>query len=218
MIMAHQLGIIKSTSNKKFSPDEALTEGTYNEIVSQLMKVTDASADACAVAKKNSGWSGSKVPRDEAIARLYKALVPSFQTKNLVSDSQVGYMIAPFDNQNVCLDVWEESKKEGAVIGLWDCKGSNNQRFMIDYDGGNYSLKNVNSLYTLSFSGNKVCQRLQGYKSQIITLEYNDDGSVCIRNGYGQYLDIEGGTPVSGGTLTFKEKSGSSSQKFVFKF
>ena len=218
VIMAHQLGIIKSTSNKKFSPDEALTEGTYNEIVSQLMKVTDASADACAVAKKNSGWSGSKVPRDEAIARFYKALVPSFQTKNLVSDSQVGYMIAPFDNQNVCLDVWEESKKEGAVIGLWDCKGSNNQRFMIDYDGGNYSLKNVNSLYTLSFSGNKVYQRLQGYKSQIITLEYNSDGTVCIRNGYGQYLDIEGGTPVSGGTLTFKEKSGSSSQKFVFKF
>ena len=79
-------------------------------------------------------------------------------------------------------------------------------------------MKNVNSLYTLSFSGNKVCQRLQGYKSQIITLEYNPDGTVCIRNGYGQYLDIEGGTPVSGGTLTFKEKSGSSSQKFVFKF
>ena len=89
---------------------------------------------------------------------------------------------------------------------------------MIDYDGGTYSLKNVNSLYTLSFSGNKVCQRLQGYKSQIITLEYNKDGSVCIRNGDGLYLDIEGGTPVSGGTLTFKEKSGSSSQKFVFKF
>ena len=44
-IMAHQLGIIKSTSNKKFSPDEPLTEGTYNEIASQLMKVTDASAD-----------------------------------------------------------------------------------------------------------------------------------------------------------------------------
>ena len=182
------------------------------------MKVTDASADACAVAKKNSGWSGSKVPRDEAIARLYKALVPSFQTNNLVIDSQVGYMIAPFDNQNVCLDVWEESKKEGAVIGLWDCKGSNNQRFMIDYDGGNYSLKNVNSLYTLSFSGNKVCQHLQGYKSQIITLEYNKDGSVCIRNGDGLYLDIEGGNAVSGGTLTFKEKSGSRSQKFVFKF
>ena len=59
VIMAHQLGIIKSTSNKKFSPDEALTEGTYNEIVDRLMKVTDASADACAVAKKNSGWSGS---------------------------------------------------------------------------------------------------------------------------------------------------------------
>ena len=73
----------------------------------------------------------------------------------------MGYMIAPFDNQNVCLDVWEESKNEGATIGLWDCKGSNNQRFMIDYDGG---------------------------------------------------------TLVSGGTLTFKEKSGSSSQKFVFKF
>ena len=218
VIMAHQLGIIKSTSNKKFSPDEALTEGTYNEIVSRLMEVTGSSADAGAVAKKNSGWNGSKVRRDEAIARLYKALVPSFQTEYLVSDSQVGYMIAPYDNQNVCLDVWEESKKEGATIGLWECKGSNNQRFFIDYDGGNYSLKNVNSLYTLSFSGNQVCQRLQGYKSQIITLEYNSDGSVYIRNGYGQYLDIEGGSPVSGGTVTFKEKSGSSSQKFVFKF
>lgn len=62
-----------------------------------------------------------------------------------VSDSQVGYIIAPFDNQNVCLDVWEESKKEGATIGLF-------------------------------------------------TLEYNSDGTVCIRNGYGQYLDIEGDT------------------------
>lgn len=217
VIMAHQLGIINSTDDKKFSPNETLKASTYNEIVDQLMKVTNASGDACAVAHKQ-GWTESKVPRDEAIARLYKALVPSFETDYLVSDSQVGYMIAPFDNQNVCLDVLNESRQEGAAIGLWECTGNTNQRFIIDYDGGNYSLKNANSLYTLSHSGNKVCQRLQGYKSQIMTLEYNDDGSVCIKNGYGQYLDIEGGTAVSGGTLTFKDKSESSSQKFVFKF
>lgn len=217
VIMAHQLGIIKSTSNKKFMPDEALTVGTYNEIVDRLMKVTDASKDACAVAHIQQ-WTGSKVYRDEAIARFYKALVPTFKTAYLISDSQVGYMIVTFDNQNVCLDVWEESKQEGATIGLWECTGRNNQRFFIDCDSGNYSLKNVNSLYVLSDSSGNVKQFLQGNKSQIMTFEYNDDGSVCIKNGNGMYLDIADGTPVSGGKLIFREKSGKSSQKFMFKF
>ena len=217
VIMAYQLGIIESTSDKTFSPKEKLKASTYNAIIERLMEVTNASSDARAVARK-AGWTESKVTRDEAIYRLYQALLPSLETGYLVCDSQVGYMIAPLDNQDVCLDVWEESREEGTVIGLWQCKGSANQRFYFDYDCGIYSLKNVNSLYTLSFSSNKVCQRLKGYKSQIIIIEYNDDGSVCIKNGYGQYLDLADGTAESGGMLTFKDKSGSSSQKFVFKY
>ncbi|MBO5302960.1 MAG: RICIN domain-containing protein [Lachnospiraceae bacterium] len=217
VIMAHQLGIIKSTSNKKFSPNKALTAKSYNAIVNKLMKVTGASDVACAVARKN-GWAKQKVTRDEAIVRLYKALLPSYKTGYLVNDNQVDYAIVPYDNQKVCLDVMEESRQTGAIIGLWDYKGSTNQRFYIDCNNGICSIKNRNSNYTLTYSSKKVCQQLQGYTSQKITFEYNDDGTVCIKNGYGQYLDIVGGNAVSGGKLFFNDKTGSSSQKFVFKY
>lgn len=217
VIMAHQLGIIKSTSNKKFSPDQALTAKSYNAIVNKLMKAAGASDVACAVARKN-GWEKQKVTRDEAITRLYKALQSGYKTGYLVSDTQVDYAIVPYDNQNVCLDVMEESRQPGAAIGLWTYKGSANQRFYIDCDNGFYSIKNRNSNYTLTYSSKKVCQKLQGYTSQKITFEYNNDGTVCIKNGYGQYLDIAGGNAVSGGTLFFNDKSESSSQKFIFKY
>lgn len=217
VIMAHQLGIIKSTSNKKFSPNKALNAKSYNAIVKKLMKVTGASGEALAVAQK-SGWEKQKVTRDEAIARLYKALLPTYKTGYLVNDTQVDYAIVPYDNQNVCLDVTEESRQAGATIGLWTYKGSANQRFYIDCDNGIYSIKNRNSNYTLTYLSKKVCQQLQGYTSQKITFEYNADGTVCIRNGYGQYLDIVGENAVSGGTLFFNDKTGSSSQKFVFKY
>ena len=58
---------------------------------------------------------------------------------------------------------------------------------------------------------------LGGTKGQKLTFEYNDDGSVCIRNELGKYMDLKDGTAVAGGKLVFREKSGSSSQKFVFK-
>ena len=49
-----------------------------------------------------------------------------------------------------------------------------------------------------------------------MTIEYNDDGTVCIQNGEGLYLDIKGGKAVSNAHLCFAPKSDSSTQKFVF--
>lgn len=129
---------------------------TYTGILKDYSK-TIKKKDLCRLAVLWYQAMGNKLPKQKTTS--------PFKANNLISDSQVGYMIVPFDNQNVCLDVYEESRQEGGTIGLWNCTGNNNQRFFIDYDGGNYSLKNVNPLYTLSYSGNKVCQRLQGYKS-----------------------------------------------------
>ena len=55
------------------------------------------------------------------------------------------------------------------------------------------------------------------YNCEKLTIEYNDDGTVCIKNGDGLYLDIKGGAAVSGAHLIYAPKSGSSSQKFVFE-
>lgn len=51
-----------------------------------------------------------------------------------------------------------------------------------------------------------------------MTIKYNKDGTVCIVNGDGFYLDIQGGEAVSGAKLIFAPKSGKSSQKFVFNY
>ena len=58
----------------------------------------------------------------------------------------------------------------------------------------------------------------KGYESQKMTIKYNKDGTVCIVNGDGLYLDIEEGEAVSDATLIFAPKSGKSSQKFVFNY
>jgi len=217
VIMAHQLGIIESTSDKKFSPNEFLTMDTYNKFVDKLMEVADAPSAAGYVARKEYVGT-TKITRDEMIARLYKGLMTTFETGYLVNDYQLKYLIEPFDNQNVCLDVWEWSKQSGTTIGLWDCQDwAGNQRFFIECNNGHYTLKNFDSMYVLTSGKYGIYQTDKGKGIQKLYFEYNDDGSVCIRNEEGMYLDLKDGTAVAGGKLIFREKTGSSSQKFIFK-
>lgn len=217
VIMAHQLGIIESTSNKKFSPNEFLTMDTYNKFVDKLMEVADAPSAAGYVARKEYVGT-TKITRDEMIARLYKGLMTTFETGYLVNDYQLKYLIVPFDNQNVCLDVREWSNQPWTTIGLWDCQDwAGNQRFFIECNNGYYTLKNFHSMYVLTSGKDGILQAYKGMGIQKLYFEYNDDGSVCIRNEAGQYLDLKDGTAVAGGKLIFREKTGSSSQKFIFK-
>ena len=217
VIMAHQLGIIKSTSNKKFSPNEPLTMDTYNEFVDKLMEVAGAPSAAGYVARKE--YVGrSEITRDEMIARLYKGLMTTFETGYLVNDIQLKYLIVPFDNQDVCLDVWEWNNQPGGTIGLWYCKDwEANQRFVIECNNGYYTLVNFHSKYVLTSGKDGLLQENKGKGIQKLYFEYNDDGSVCIRNGVGKYLDLKDGTAFAGGKLIFREKTGSSTQKFIFK-
>ena len=219
VIMAHQLGIIESTSNKKFLPNEIIMQKQWNKMAARLMEVAKAPAAARAAAYELYAVGDRGISRDVVITNLYKTLVTTYKTGYLIDDDNVAYMIMPFDNQNVCLYVWNESHEDWTTIGLWDCKseGNNNQKFGVEWVNGFYSLKNVNSRGTLTSAGNGVVQSTLGNRGQKLTFEYNKDGSICIKNEDGLYLDIKDGTAVAGGELIFREKSGSSSQKFVFK-
>ena len=116
------------------------------------------------------------------------------------------------------IDVWEWSNQSGTTIGLWDCQDwAGNQRFFIECNNGHYTLKNFHSMYVLTSGKYGIYQTDKGNGIQKLYFEYNDDGSVCIRNEEGMYLDLKDGTAVAGGKLIFREKTGSSSQKFIFK-
>lgn len=223
VIMAYQLGIVKSTSNKKFQPNKMLTHDQYNALVKKLLSVTKNSKvyDYMSTYSLSSTSEGDGVSREEALRKFYQSYRMLQKKDYLVGGddyrySEITYTISPADNPNVCLDVWEWSNAVGGEIGLYDKKGSKNQKFLIYYVNGFTTINSLYSQKTLAGTTKKVYQDRIWYNCEKLTIEYNDDGTVCIKNGDGLYLDIKGGAAVSGAHLIYAPKSGSSSQKFVF--
>lgn len=109
-----------------------------------------------------------------------------------------------------------KERLSGAEIGLYTKNGGSNQVFLFYNVNGFSVLYNDYSSHRLTGTTGQVYQAGNGYDCQKLTIEYNDDGTVCIKNGVGMYLDIQDGVAVSGAHLKFAPKSGSSTQKFVF--
>ena len=127
------------------------------------------------------------------------------------------YTISPADNPNVCLDVFNKANESGAEIGLYKKNGDTNQKFFLYNVNGFTIINNVWAQKTMNGTTQKVYQDYREYEAEKMRFQYNNDGTVCIINGDGLYLDIKGGAAVSGAHLIYAPKSGSSSQKFVFQ-
>lgn len=216
VIMAHQLGIIKSTSNKKFYPKKKIKAAAYNSQMKKLVSLAKGSQKVytSGIVYADPRNKDMTIQRDEAILAFYRAYKAT-QKKDYLTTG-VEYIISPADNPNVCLDVWEWSQSSGAEIGLYEKKGEKNQIFLFYNVNGFSVLYNKDTLKRLTGTTKKVYQDGNGFNCQKITIEYNNDGTVCIKNGDGLYLDIKGGEAVSGAHLVYAKKSGESSQKFVF--
>ena len=161
------------------------------------------------------------VTREGAIRNLYRAYKMVQKKDYLITSgshvyNDLVYTISPADNPNVCLDDWEWSDASGAEIGLYTKTGNKNQKFVLYNVNGFTTITNVWSQKTLNGTTQKVYQDYKEYEAEKMRFEYNNDGTVCIINGDGLYLDIKDGQAVSGAHLIFAPKSGSSTQKFVF--
>ena len=224
VIMAYQLGIVKSTKNKKFKPNEALLRDQYDTMVKRLLRVSGAPSELFGVMNAYTLGTYSKdwgVTREGALVGFYNAYRMLQKTNYLVNDfgeDSIAYTISPADNTKICLDVYEASTDRGAQIGLWEKNGNNNQQFRIKEINGFTLLWNVNSRKALTGTDNEVYQEAIGYDCQKLSFKYNNDGTVSIINGEGRYLDIKDGAAKSGGELIWAQKSGSSTQKWVFTY
>ena len=222
VIMAYQLGIVKSTKNKKFKPNDAVLRDQYDAMVKRLLSVAGEPSGLYGVLNGDTlgAYSNKRgITREGALIGFYHAYRMLQKTDYLVNDyggEPVTYTISPADNTKICLDVYEGSKDSGAQIGLWEKNGDWNQQFRISQVNGFTLLYNVNSTKALTGTDNAVYQERSGYDCQKLSFKYNNDGTVSIINGNGYYLDIKDGAAKSGAELIWAKKSGSSSQKFVF--
>ena len=167
----------------------------------------------------NKEFQPDKKPTCNQYNALMKNLLRVTKDEKKVYDYAVSrnvYTISPADNPNICLDVWGSEKSAGAEIGLYNKNGGKNQYFFLYQVNGFTIIDNLNSQETLNGTTNKVYQDRRWYDSEKMTFEYNNDGTICIKNNDGLYLDIQGGKAISGAHLMFAPKSGSSTQKFVF--
>ena len=222
VIMAYQLGIVKSTKNNKFKPNDALLRDQYNTMVKQLLRVAGEPSELYGVMNADTlgAYSEKKgITREGALLGFYHSYLMLQKTDYLVNDygeDPVTYTISPADNTKICLDVYEGSTDSGAQIGLWEKNGNKNQQFRIKQINGFTLLYNVNSGKALTGTDNEVYQERFGYDCQKLSFQYNNDGTVSIINGEGRYLDIKDGAAKSGAELIWAKKSGSSTQKWVF--
>ena len=220
VIMAYQLGIVKSTANKEFQPNKKPTCNQYNTLMKNLLRITkDEKKVYDYVKERSSGYW--RVSRETATRSFYRAYRLVQEKDYLISSDNDAvsynvYTISPADNANVCLDVWGQEQSVGAEIGLYEKNGGKNQYFFLYNVNGFTTISVLNSQKTLNGTTQKVYQDRRWYDSEKMTFEYNDDGTICIKNGDGLYLDIQGGKAISGAHLKFAPKSGSSTQKFVF--
>lgn len=216
VIMAYQLGFIQSTSDKKFQPDKKVSCTQGNKMMKSMLSAAKV---------KNKVYPYVKfdfdVTREGAIRNLYRAYKMVQKKDYLITSgshvyNDLVYTISPADNPNVCLDDWEWSDASGAEIGLYTKTGNKNQKFVLYNVNGFTTITNVWSQKTLNGTTQKVYQDYKEYEAEKMRFEYNNDGTVCIINGDGLYLDIKDGQAVSGAHLIFAPKSGSSTQKWVF--
>lgn len=216
VIMAYQLGIIKGTSDKKFQPNKEVSYTQGNKMMKSMLSAAKV---------KNKVYPYVKfdfdVTREGAIRNLYRAYKMVQKKDYLITSgshvyNDLVYTISPADNPNVCLDDWEWSDASGAEIGLYTKTGNKNQKFVLYNVNGFTTITNVWSQKTLNGTTQKVYQDYKEYEAEKMRFEYNNDGTVCIINGDGLYLDIKDGQAVSGAHLIFAPKSGSSTQKWVF--
>ena len=221
VIMAHQLGIWKSTSNKKFNPNKKISENEYKTRMKSLVRIAGESENVYKLGGGNA-YLGDDITRQEAIHFFYLAYQATRDTDylaaNYYDNNEVEYTISPADNQNLCLDNWWSMDPRTTIV-LQKKAGNKNQRFCMRKINGFLTIINKCSTYTLTGTGEGLAYQYdRGYESQKMTIKYNDDGTVCIVNGDGMYLDIQYGEAVNDANLTFAPKSGKSSQKFVFKY
>ena len=223
VIMAYQLGIVKSTKNKKFKPNEELLGDQFDTLVKRLLRVAGAPSEIFGVLNAHTldSYSRAGITRECALVGFYNAYRMLQKTDYLVNDFydpdySIAYTISPADNPKLCLDVYGKSTDRGAPIGLWEKNNDKNQQFRIKEIHGFTLIYNINSGKALTGTDNGVYQEAIGYDCQKLSFKYNSDGTVSIINGNGLYLDIKGGVAKSGGELIWAQQSGSSSQKFVF--
>ena len=215
VIMAYQLGIIKGTSDKKFQPNKEVSYTQFNSMMERMLSVAK-------VQKKVSPYVKLyEITRSQAIRKFYRAYRMVQKKDYLIAGDEyayndVVYKISPADNPNVCLDVFNKANESGAEIGLYKKNGDTNQKFLLYNVNGFTIINSVWSQKTLNGTTQKVYQDFREYEAEKMRFEYNNDGTVCIINGDGLYLDIKDGQAVSGAHLIFAPKSGSSTQKWVF--
>lgn len=222
VIMAYQLGIVKSTKDNKFNPKKTLMHDQYNAMVKRLLKVSGESSSLYEILNADmlgSYYSYKGITREKVLQGFSHAYLMCGDTDYLVNDfgsETVIYTISPADNKKVCLDVYEGQTERGAKIGLWEKNGDKNQKFYIKEINGFKLLCNKNSKKALTGTGNDVYQEAYGYECQKLSFQYNKDGTVCIINGNGKYLEVKDGNATNGGDLIWAAKNGSSTQKWVF--
>lgn len=175
-----------------------------------MIRKTQAGNVAYNAAKVDADWDG--VTRDVAISQLYRAYQVTRDKDYLTTGLE--FSICTADDQNLCLDLWDT---QGESVFLSDRSGQTDQSFYLSCNNGFWRLRGCRKNYTVCSSTKDVYQDFAGYDSQKLTFEYNDDGTVCIKNIDGLYLDLIDGA-VKNSHLKFAPKSDSSTQKFIIKY
>lgn len=144
---------MKSTSGKKFKPNQVISGKEYDTMLKRLVKAAGESENAYKLGEGDF-FGDEDISRQQAIHFLYLAYQATRDTDYLATiymdDRAVNYTISPADNKKLCLDNWW-SMDHGTAFKLLEKNGNTpNQIFCLRKTNGFLSIYNKCSSYTLT--------------------------------------------------------------------
>ena len=130
------------------------------------------------------------------------------------------YKIVTKTNQDIGFDIAEGSMESGANLQLWKYHGVNQEKFILTYEDGYYTIVPSHSNKALELkSNNSIEQNDKNLSNNMQKWTLVPDGSGAyniVSKGNGLYMDIENGNIAEGNSVRGYQGNGTQAQLFVF--
>ena len=198
-----------------------LTDGTYL-IISKLSELA-LDVEWGNLSNGTHIWQYDINNSDSQKFKFTKIDIIEGQYNQELNNKDDTFIISPKDNQNMAIDIYNNSVNNNGNVQIWDKNFSTAQRFKLIYDGnGYYNIINryngkaiTVEEYGTQYGTNLVQYDYNDEDTQKWAIIKNDDGTYSIVSKYNNlYFDVQNGNIETGANMQLYYRNNTSAQRF----